>query len=208
MTSGKKRARRRRFEDLSKTVGTGTGKGHGGNTPNLPVIRHDLERQQGIDRVDIPTGRRPAGTKIYKMGKCQIIVTPPWPEKEVPWRLSIWRPDRYPSWDEIAKARYELLPEDLTFAMLLPPPEEYVNIHNHTFQLIAYLQPGPLMRLVDRLQGALRKLWDIWYEFDDDDPGISAGQSAIGEYLDAYDKEFGFSVARMAADLIKEEHDA
>lgn len=44
-------------------------------------------------------------------------------------------PGRYPSWDEIAHARYELLPGDLTFAMLLPPLEEYVAVHPTTFHL-------------------------------------------------------------------------
>lgn len=42
---------------------------------------------------------------------------------------------RYPSWDEIAHARYELLPEHLTFAMVLPPPSEYVAVHDTTFHL-------------------------------------------------------------------------
>lgn len=42
---------------------------------------------------------------------------------------------RYPTWDEIAHARYELLPEDLTFVMFLPPMEEYVAVHATTFHL-------------------------------------------------------------------------
>lgn len=42
---------------------------------------------------------------------------------------------RYPTWDEIADARYELLPSELTFAMFLPPPSEYVAVHPTTFHL-------------------------------------------------------------------------
>jgi len=42
---------------------------------------------------------------------------------------------RYPHWDEIADARYKLLPDDITMAMLLPPPEEYVAVHDTTFHL-------------------------------------------------------------------------
>lgn len=42
---------------------------------------------------------------------------------------------RYPTWDEIAHARYELLPPDLDFVMHLPPMEEYVNLHATTFHL-------------------------------------------------------------------------
>lgn len=42
---------------------------------------------------------------------------------------------RYPSWDEIAESRYSLLPSELTFAMILPPPEQYVAVHDTTFHL-------------------------------------------------------------------------
>lgn len=42
---------------------------------------------------------------------------------------------RYPSWDEIADARYTLLPLDITVVMFLPPPEEYVALHATTFHL-------------------------------------------------------------------------
>lgn len=45
---------------------------------------------------------------------------------------------RYPSWDEIADARYELLPSALTFVLFLPPPEEYVNLHDTCFHLHEY----------------------------------------------------------------------
>lgn len=44
-------------------------------------------------------------------------------------------PRRYPTWDEIAHARYELLPHDLDFVMHLPPPDEFVAVHPTTFHL-------------------------------------------------------------------------
>lgn len=44
-------------------------------------------------------------------------------------------PGRYPTWDEIAHARYALLPDELTFGILLPPKAEYVNLHSTTFHL-------------------------------------------------------------------------
>ena len=44
-------------------------------------------------------------------------------------------PGRYPTWDEIADARYELLPTELDFVMHLPPPDEYVAVHDTTFHL-------------------------------------------------------------------------
>jgi hypothetical protein len=57
------------------------------------------------------------------------------------WHLSIShaghgsRLVRYPTWDEIADARYALLPPDITVAMFLPPPGEYVALHDTTFHL-------------------------------------------------------------------------
>jgi hypothetical protein len=57
------------------------------------------------------------------------------------WHLSISFRDhrggwsRYPSWDELAHARYELLPAEWDFVMHLPPPDEYVAAHPTTFHL-------------------------------------------------------------------------
>ena len=51
------------------------------------------------------------------------------------WHLSISHPSRYPVWDEIRDARYELLPDACTMAMLLPPRAEYVSLHPNCFHL-------------------------------------------------------------------------
>lgn len=51
------------------------------------------------------------------------------------WHLSISHHDRYPTWDEIHKARYSLLSRSKNFAMLLPPPEQYVNANENCFHL-------------------------------------------------------------------------
>ena len=45
------------------------------------------------------------------------------------------RPGRYPTWDEIADARYRFVPDEVTMAFLLPPRGEYVNLHATTFHL-------------------------------------------------------------------------
>jgi hypothetical protein len=57
------------------------------------------------------------------------------PDELLLWHLSIAHPERYPSWDEVAEARYELVPEEITMAMLLPPPELYLNEHPYCFHL-------------------------------------------------------------------------
>jgi len=49
--------------------------------------------------------------------------------------LSISHPERYPHWEEIKKARYEILREDKDCVMFLPPKKEYVNMHQNCFHL-------------------------------------------------------------------------
>lgn len=45
------------------------------------------------------------------------------------------QPGRYPTWDEIVEARYRFCPANVHMVMVLPPREEYVNIHATTFHL-------------------------------------------------------------------------
>ena len=71
------------------------------------------------------------GAKMYEMNGCAILV-----ELEPGgWHLSISHKNRYPSWEEIKRARYELLPKDRNFIMVLPPPSDYVNVHPNCFHL-------------------------------------------------------------------------
>jgi hypothetical protein len=49
--------------------------------------------------------------------------------------LSVSHPRRYPTWDEIRDLRYQFLPNDRTFAILFPPKEQYVNVHENCFHL-------------------------------------------------------------------------
>jgi len=45
------------------------------------------------------------------------------------------RPGRYPKWGEIKEARYRFCPADISMCMILPPPEEYINVHPTCFHL-------------------------------------------------------------------------
>jgi hypothetical protein len=86
-------------------------------------------------------GRNPDdfNLKRYRMGPCNIMVgrEPAGRNGELLWHLTISTPSRHPTWDEIKTARYRLLPLDLCFGMLLPPPEVYVNVpsQDHVMQL-------------------------------------------------------------------------
>jgi hypothetical protein len=81
----------------------------------------------------------PTDTRRYAMGQATIMVgrEPAGPNGEMLWHLSISLPHRYPTWDEIKLARYRLLPAELCFALLLPPPDLYVNLpaQDHVFHL-------------------------------------------------------------------------
>jgi hypothetical protein len=44
-------------------------------------------------------------------------------------------PGRYPTWNEIKEARYRFGPPDVAMVMVLPPKDQYVNVHETTFHL-------------------------------------------------------------------------
>jgi hypothetical protein len=75
-----------------------------------------------------------------------VTINPPGPEGG--WHLSIsfrdhkGRLSRYPRWDEITSARYCFCPDDLVMCMLLPPPDEYISLHDTTFQLHEHREAG------------------------------------------------------------------
>lgn len=73
------------------------------------------------------------GARAFMMNGCRILLScdPP----DMLWHISVSRKDRDPSWDEIATARYRLLPDVEEMGMYLPPLDEYVNVHPFTFHL-------------------------------------------------------------------------
>lgn len=79
----------------------------------------------------------PLGQRHVSNTGCNVLVNiePLGPNGENEYHLSISHQARYPTWDEIAEARYKFLPDALTFAMVLPPKGEYVNVHENTFHL-------------------------------------------------------------------------
>jgi hypothetical protein len=70
--------------------------------------------------------------RAFTFGDCRVLVGF---DQSIGFHLSISCKDRYPTWDEVAHARYHLIPNEATMAFVLPPMEEYVNIHDYTFHL-------------------------------------------------------------------------
>lgn len=95
------------------------------------------------DYIEVPVTPRRAALlgktlvcKAYEKDDLRIIVTRDvLSTHELRWHMSISCVRRYPVWDEIRDARYALLPDNVTMAMLLPPKSQYVNLHPNCFHL-------------------------------------------------------------------------
>jgi len=72
------------------------------------------------------------GCRAFRMGQCYILVGR---SPKAGWHLSISTPSRLPSWEEVKEARYRLLPDNVTMAMLLPPTAQYVDLHPRCLHL-------------------------------------------------------------------------
>lgn len=89
-----------------------------------------------IQKIESPV----PNTKAYLLNnECTVLVSREWVEergvKVMRYHMSIAHRSRYPTWDEIKYARYHLLPDNITMAMLLPPTDQYVNLHPNCFHL-------------------------------------------------------------------------
>jgi hypothetical protein len=91
-------------------------------------------RDRGKHDISVP-GYGHTEVTVFSKGGCRVCIAQEHRGGKLRWHLSISRDDRYPGWEEIKDARYALLPLDLTFAMLLPPPSDYVNAHPNCFHL-------------------------------------------------------------------------
>ncbi len=71
------------------------------------------------------------GARAFKFGQCSVIVG----QEKGRWHLSIAHPRRLPTWEEVRDARYTFTPKERTMVMVLPRPEQYVNMHQYCFHL-------------------------------------------------------------------------
>lgn len=113
---------------LSMGKGAMLGKGHSGHS-KLPPL------QQFEAAPELYVGLEP-GTKSYMLGQCSVYISPPYLSRG--WHLSIAHRSRYPTWDEVAKAWYDGVPDsDKRIAcMVLPTKDAYINYHEYCFQVL------------------------------------------------------------------------
>lgn len=108
-------------------------------TKNQPAALVEVPPGPALEAMHLRPGIN-SYLRTYRMGECSIIVTREFDQ----WHLSIARPDRLPSWNEVAEARYRVVPDAVTMAMLLPPKAEYINIHNHCLQMMQVDRDRPI----------------------------------------------------------------
>lgn len=129
--------------------------------PNIGGGWHEL----GPDVVDRIKARMPARTYVLRVFErllpndelllCFTDQEPIEIQRQVvpQWHLSIshqlidretqaTRPGRYPTWDEMKDARYRFTPPHVSMCMILPPPEDFVAIHDTCFHLFQHFQPS------------------------------------------------------------------
>lgn len=116
-------------KNLPRDFRSAIGKGPGRPLIVLPAIKRDRKAEHNLRRM-FPDAEL---VRIYSMGECSIVYTI---QREDGHHLSIAHPNRYPTWEEIAKVRYEICPDDCFMALLLPSIHEYVNIHEYCMQVV------------------------------------------------------------------------
>lgn len=131
----KRRLDRKGRPVLIAGVGTMINQAPDHESQRLPPIveippKSSLAKTMGI--IAEETGTPYRLLRSFRMGDATLTLT----RETGEYHLSIARPDRLPSWPEIAKARYSLMPKDRVCVMVLPPVEEYVNIHKFCFQIL------------------------------------------------------------------------
>lgn len=101
-----------------------------------PIVVMNRPRSAGHLRV-YHVGAAPMGGELYKVGDASVI-------QSRSTHFSISSCERDPTWDEIAAARYALLPKLKDCVMVMPPASDYVNVHNHCFHVyrLRDLAPG------------------------------------------------------------------
>lgn len=97
----------------------------------LPPIKDISPDKMTLDQAMLNLTLQP-GTRWYSMGQATIFVSPPF--AWFGYHLCISCKDRLPTWEEVGRATYALLPPDRTYAMILPiralySPSFHLHVH-------------------------------------------------------------------------------
>lgn len=122
-----------RLKKADRNHSPSVGKGRGSHSKLAPLEEVPCGDQILIWQLQGRLGE----TRCYRMGGCFVMnsLEPVTGLARMGYHMSMSHPKRYPTWDEIAKARYELIPNEVEMVMVLPPKERYINIHEYCLQL-------------------------------------------------------------------------
>lgn len=100
------------------------------------------EKCNGWEQVELIRGLLVTeGTTSWRKGSLKVLYSPKERHTETDlgggyWKhLSISHPRRYPYWQEILDARYSFFEKTDTVVQIMPPENEYVNLHPNCFHL-------------------------------------------------------------------------
>lgn len=104
-----------------------------------PIVEQHLTKAQWAN-TGFPPEFRP---RVFTMANCSIFVgREPVPGGDLRWHLSIAHPWRLPTWDEIKRARADLLPADVHFCQPMPPEKYWISVHNYCLHLWEIVDPS------------------------------------------------------------------
>jgi hypothetical protein len=123
----------RQFRQQQKRAARG--KSFGMGTPTARATERstplrEIPLSDGLRAIQAAGGLE-ADARAFTFGECSVLLG----RGPDGWHLSIAHRSRYPTWDEIAEARYRLVPDDATMAMILPSQAHYVNLYPNCFHL-------------------------------------------------------------------------
>ena len=102
----------------------------------MAEIHENRPRSAGRKLEVKEVGIKPGGVKHYRVGECTVLQTHRM-------HFSISNLDRDPTWEEISSARYALLPKLKDCAMIMPPDDQYANLHEHCFHVFVLKALAP-----------------------------------------------------------------
>lgn len=106
--------------------------------PKLRFVRN-LEGERRLKEVAESMGLAHGYLRAYTAGDMKVAVGHElYGEKWLKWHISVSRPDRCPTWDELKQAKYSLLPAGVDVEMQIIFPrkaEDYVDIHQFCLHL-------------------------------------------------------------------------
>ena len=102
-----------------------------GSALQAPPLWERLTPEPGSRLAQLLTGLPSARVFEADGGRLRAIVS----HDDDRWHVSVSHTDRYPTWDEVADARYRFVPDRVTMAMLMPPRAQWINVHETTLQL-------------------------------------------------------------------------